>query len=535
MLVLSCGDGAVEPSPPVSAPVAITMAVNPASATLTALDETTRFTAEVRAQDGQVMAGTAVAWASSDASVASVDASGLVTAVANGGATITATAGSASGSARGTARITVDAPPHAPPYHGTVFLDADIIAPSDPTDFVGLEPAGRGERLVYDRRGEAWITIRAYLFNATFRSGLSAEFQVNPEFGTWTEAEAAARDYAPAIGQIPVALRADMDAVWIHRGDEPFGGGNRSLLVHTGRGEELRQQGFLPEVSCTRASIRRSIRHMRTRPAGWRHRRLTPRPSRPMRGITRIARTWPRASVLAGCQAPQRPHHRRHGRHDHLGDSQPPRLFRQPGPQPLPRCHGRGVRGPGAVDAVGHRQSRMGRPGVGSSVANPGGRVVGAVVEVVDGPDAGRQVTTDDLGQYLLESLEEAQFTAPQTARRLPRHGSRMAPDAVLRLSARASRRQRARVLRHQPDLQRGPRGASEPRVGLLRCPLRQEPRRLRRCLLHIGFDRLQESRAALSDDLHPGARNVTTCYLDYPRWFIMPYQIRTWAPSCMR
>ena len=43
-------------------------------------------------------------------------------------------------------------------------------------------------------------------------------------------------------------------------------------------------------------------------------------------------------------------------------------------------------------------------PESGPSVANPGGRVVGAVVEVVDGPDAGRQVTTDDLGQYLLES-----------------------------------------------------------------------------------------------------------------------------------
>ena len=45
------------------------------------------------------MAGTAVAWATSDASVAAVDASGLVTAVANGAATITATSGSTSGTA----------------------------------------------------------------------------------------------------------------------------------------------------------------------------------------------------------------------------------------------------------------------------------------------------------------------------------------------------------------------------------------------------------------------------------------------------
>ena len=100
VLVLSCGDGTVEPMPPPPpAPVATSVTVSPASATLTALGATTRLTAEVRDQNGQVMAGAAVAWTTSDASVAGVDASGLVTAAANGSATITATAGAASGSA----------------------------------------------------------------------------------------------------------------------------------------------------------------------------------------------------------------------------------------------------------------------------------------------------------------------------------------------------------------------------------------------------------------------------------------------------
>ncbi len=97
-LLLSCGEAGVEPSPP-PVPVATTVAVNPASASLTSLGETALFTAEVRDQNGQVMAGAPVAWASSDASVAAVDASGQVTALANGTATIRATAGSASGSA----------------------------------------------------------------------------------------------------------------------------------------------------------------------------------------------------------------------------------------------------------------------------------------------------------------------------------------------------------------------------------------------------------------------------------------------------
>ena len=98
MLVLSCGDGTVEPPPP-PAPVATLVTVNPGSAALSVFGETVRFTAEVRDQYGQVMAGAAVAWASDDTTVATVDASGVVTAVGNGSATITATAGSVSGTA----------------------------------------------------------------------------------------------------------------------------------------------------------------------------------------------------------------------------------------------------------------------------------------------------------------------------------------------------------------------------------------------------------------------------------------------------
>ncbi len=124
MLVLSCGDGAVEPPPPAPAPVATTVTVTPGSATLSALEETARFTAEVRDQNGQVMAGTAVAWASSDASVAAVDASGLVTAAANGGATITATAGSIAGTAEVTVAQVVATVTVTPPAHTLVTGDA---------------------------------------------------------------------------------------------------------------------------------------------------------------------------------------------------------------------------------------------------------------------------------------------------------------------------------------------------------------------------------------------------------------------------
>ena len=95
---LSCGDGAIEPPPP-DPPRPTTVTVTPATTQLTALGATVQLTAEVRDQNGQVMAGAAVSWSSSDPMVATVDAQGLVTAAGNGTATITATAGSASGSA----------------------------------------------------------------------------------------------------------------------------------------------------------------------------------------------------------------------------------------------------------------------------------------------------------------------------------------------------------------------------------------------------------------------------------------------------
>ena len=96
----ACGDGTTEPPTPApDPPRPTTVTVTPATHPLTALDATVQLTAEVRDQNGQVMAGAGVTWTSSATSIATVGGSGLVTAAGNGTATITATAGSVSGSA----------------------------------------------------------------------------------------------------------------------------------------------------------------------------------------------------------------------------------------------------------------------------------------------------------------------------------------------------------------------------------------------------------------------------------------------------
>ena len=95
-----CGDGDSATAPPTPEPARpTTVTVSPATNELTALGATVQLSAEVHDQNARVMAGATMTWTSSASSVATVNASGLVTAAGNGTATITSSAGSASGSA----------------------------------------------------------------------------------------------------------------------------------------------------------------------------------------------------------------------------------------------------------------------------------------------------------------------------------------------------------------------------------------------------------------------------------------------------
>ena len=138
--------------------------------------------------------------------------------------------------------------PENPPFSGTIFIDPDIIKPSDPTTLDDLISAGVGQRLMFDSRQNTFVTYEAFLFNAFFDDSLTAEVQVNPEFGTQDEAMAAAVKYTEAIGRLPTALREKMETVWIPKGIQPFGGGNNNILIHTGQGELYINDGILEET-----------------------------------------------------------------------------------------------------------------------------------------------------------------------------------------------------------------------------------------------------------------------------------------------
>jgi hypothetical protein len=84
-------------------PAPTTVSVSTASLSFDAIDDTARVSATVLDQDGDPLSAASVSWSSSDPEVATVSASGLVTATGNGTATVTA----ASGDARGTVGVEV--------------------------------------------------------------------------------------------------------------------------------------------------------------------------------------------------------------------------------------------------------------------------------------------------------------------------------------------------------------------------------------------------------------------------------------------
>lgn len=135
-----------------------------------------------------------------------------------------------------------------PPFAGTIFIDPDIIRSADPSTFQSLSYAGQEPRTMFDRRVDGWVTVDAFLFDARFDDGLTAEIQVNPEFGVAGTAMSEAEKYAEVIGRLPTSLRNDVQTVWIHRGTQPFGGGNDNLLIHVGQADLYAAEGILEEA-----------------------------------------------------------------------------------------------------------------------------------------------------------------------------------------------------------------------------------------------------------------------------------------------
>ena len=107
-LAASCGGGGgdvtgpPDPPPPPPPPAVGSVELDPSAVNL-AISQTSQLTATVRDAAGAALTGRTIAWATADAAVATVGATGMVTAVAPGEVQVTAT----SESKVGTAVVTV--------------------------------------------------------------------------------------------------------------------------------------------------------------------------------------------------------------------------------------------------------------------------------------------------------------------------------------------------------------------------------------------------------------------------------------------
>jgi len=121
-----------------------------------------------------------------------------------------------------------------PPFPGTVYVDRDIIKPTDWSAYQSLSYVGVAPRFVFDRRDNAFSTKPMHLFDASYVDGLEIEVQVNSADFTMSAAEPYATHYAEQVGRLPTSLRADVAMLWIHAGGGslPWGGGNDSILIH---------------------------------------------------------------------------------------------------------------------------------------------------------------------------------------------------------------------------------------------------------------------------------------------------------------
>jgi hypothetical protein len=138
-VLLSCGGDSTAPPPQVAV---ASVALTPPSNTLE-VAQTVQLSAAPKDASGNVLSGRAIAWSSSSTGIASVNAAGLVTAVAPGSATIFATSENKSGSAAITVTaIPVNAVTVTPPT-STLVVGGTVQLTAATTDAGGHPLTGR--------------------------------------------------------------------------------------------------------------------------------------------------------------------------------------------------------------------------------------------------------------------------------------------------------------------------------------------------------------------------------------------------------
>jgi uncharacterized protein YjdB len=142
--------------------VGATVTVSPANQTLAAIGATQQFAATARDASGNVVSGVSYTWSSSDTTVEKVSATGLVTAVAMGTATITATA---LGGASGSTAVTVS-PPTITATPASLSFSWQVGATPPAGQTLSITNAGGGTLSWAATKSSTWLNLSAASGNA---------------------------------------------------------------------------------------------------------------------------------------------------------------------------------------------------------------------------------------------------------------------------------------------------------------------------------------------------------------------------------
>lgn len=176
--------------------MATTLTVSPATAKLESVGDTAQFTAEVRDQAGNIMANVSVTWSTDAPGVATVDDTGLVTAVGAGSAVVSASTGTLSTSVT----VTVDAvPDNAADREALVALYESTRGESwvNATNWLSDRPLAEWHGVGMDDDGRV-VTL------ALGDNGLNGA--IPPEIGQLAALTDLSMDYNDLSGGLPVEL-----------------------------------------------------------------------------------------------------------------------------------------------------------------------------------------------------------------------------------------------------------------------------------------------------------------------------------------
>jgi glucose/arabinose dehydrogenase len=148
-LLVACGGDSGGPQEPQPGSPTVAEVVLSAPDSSLDVDQTVQVTAEAHDTAGNVMADQTFTWASGSPDVATVSEDGVVTAVAEGQADITAT----DGDVIGRLTVTVSAPPNPPPGGGGDTVGLQLIASGVGFPLWVTSPPGDGRLFIVDKGG----------------------------------------------------------------------------------------------------------------------------------------------------------------------------------------------------------------------------------------------------------------------------------------------------------------------------------------------------------------------------------------------